>query len=286
MSYNETFSFEDGLQHVQAELASGTPAPEEDPKELTLDAIRMRHSVFQPREFDDVAKSEDHIRTLSDAIKAEPNNRLDPIRIWWSGRHWIVLDGHHRVLAYKRTKEKGFKQYQQDGSLSSQWQVPVSVLRGTLQDALFESTRLNAKDQLPMSKDDKLNRAWKLTILYPEMSKATVAGTCKIGSRTVARMRSQLKKIHDEETEDGLSAALGMTWKEAQMYGKETQNHDDAWQEGLARDWSRRIAKTFGSKLATQPDIAARAIELYSEKLAEELGDLLHRAEDPAGDDF
>jgi hypothetical protein len=35
--------------------------------------------------------------------------------------------------------------------------------------------------------------------------------------------------------------------------------------------WARRLAKTFGKRLATNPDLAARALELYSEKLPEKL---------------
>ncbi|WP_168014546.1 hypothetical protein [Halomonas salinarum] len=281
MSYNDTISFEEGLQRVQGELEDGTSCPHEEPRELPLDDIKMRHSVFQPREFDNPARSEDHVRALSEAIKAEPSNRLDAVTVWWSGKHWTVLNGHHRLLAYGRVRKTGFKQHQPDGSKTSQWMVPVRRFRGTLQDALIEATRTNSKDHLSMTKDEKMNRAWRLTVLYDELSKRAVAGACKIGSRTVARMRSQLREIQEDEPDGWKSLALGMSWREAQRYGKgEGMEYDDSWQERQAAEWSRRLGKAFGTKFAEQPEVAARALELYSERLAKELGPILHEPEE------
>lgn len=282
MSYNDTISFEEGLQRVQAELADGTPCPQEEPMELPLDDIKMRHSVFQPREFQETARTEDHVRALSEAIKAEPSNRLDTVTIWWSGKHWTVLNGHHRLLAYGRVRKTGFKQYQPDGSKTDRWMVPVRCFRGSLQQALIEATRTNSKDHLSMTKDEKMNRAWRLTVLYPKLSKSAVANTCKIGSRTVARMRSQLWAIQEGEPDDWKSLALEMSWREAQRYGKdEAMEYDDSWQERQATEWSRRLGKAFGTKFAEQPEVAARALELYSERLAKELGPILHEPEEP-----
>lgn len=284
MSYNETMGFEEGLRLVEKELAEGTEAPETAKDELPLDEIRMRHSVFQPREFVSTGPSEDHVRALVDAIKVEPGNRLDPITVWWSGKHWTVLNGHHRVLAYARARKCGFKQHQPSSKKSAQWMVPVRYFAGTLQQALIEATRTNSKDQLSMTKDEKLNRGWRLTVLYSDLSKSQVAGACKISPRTVANMRDKLKGIQDDEPEVWQSEALALSWKEAQRWGKEEMQYDDDWKEKLALKWSRSLGKTFGKKLAEQPEIAARALDLYSEKLAIELGQLLYEEGDEEPD--
>lgn len=281
MSYNETMDFEEGLRLVEKELAEGTEAPDTSTNELPIDQIRMRHSVFQPREFVSTGPSEDHVRALTDAIKVEPGNRLDPITVWWSGKHWTVLNGHHRVLAYARARKSGFKQHQPSGKRSAQWMVPVRYFEGALQQALIEATRTNSKDQLSMTKDEKLNRGWRLTVLYPDLSKSQVAGACKISSRTVANMRTKLKDIQTDEPEDWRSEALALSWREAQRWGKEEMEYDDAWQEKLAREWSRRLGKTFGTKLADQPELAAKALAFYSEKLTEDLGEILNPEENP-----
>lgn len=287
MSYNDTFTFEEGLQRIQSELANGTARPKETPKELPLNEIKMRHSVFQPREFEETASSEDHVRSLCDAIKAEPLNRLDSVTIWWSGKHWTVLNGHHRLLAYSRISKSGFKQHQLDNSKTLQWMVPVRCFHGSLQKALLEATRTNSKDHLSMTKDEKMNRAWQFTVLYPTLSKSSVANTCKIGSRTVARMRSQLYEVKKGEPDDWQSIALTLTWREAQQYGKDKiVKYDNSWQEWQAAEWSRRLGKAFGTKFAEQPEIAARALELYSERLVEELGPIFQEPEDLEESDF
>lgn len=285
MSYNETMHFEEGLRLVQRELEKGSPAPKMRTKELPLDAIRMRHSVFQPREFEDTARSEDHVRALVDAIKIEPGNRLDPITVWWSGKHWTVLNGHHRVLAYARARKSGFKQHQPDGRKTADWMVPVRYFEGTLQEALIEATRTNSKNQLSMTKDEKLNRGWRLTVLFPELSKAQVAGACKISPRTVANMRSQLKVIKADYPKDWQSESLALSWKEAQRWGKKDMEFDESWQDKLALEWSKRLGKTFGTKLAEHPEIAAHALSLYSERLTAELGQLLHIQDEDEDDE-
>ncbi len=101
MSYQKTVSFEVGYKQLQEELANGTPTTNK-PTILKLKSIRMAHSVFQPRGFDDTASSEEHVRALLNAAIHESGNTLDPIVIWWSGKCWRVVDGHHRVLAYAR----------------------------------------------------------------------------------------------------------------------------------------------------------------------------------------
>jgi hypothetical protein len=281
MSYNETFTFEQGLKLLVDELEDGTTAPEENLSELPINQIRMRHSVFQPREFDNTAESESHVHVLMSAIKAEPLNRLDPVVVWWSGKYWTVLDGHHRLVAYERVRKSGFKQYQSDGNQSQRWRVPVKRFKGTLQKALIEATRANSKDKLPMTQEDKMNRAWILTVACEDLSKQAVANSCKIGSRTVARMRTKLKEIQENEPENWRSEALSMSWRDAQRYGERSEkDYDDSWEERLAMDWQRRLGKTFGKKLAEQPEVTARALQLYSERLSEELGRQLYNPDD------
>lgn len=121
MSYSETIDFGEGLRLVEKELQEGEEAPGTRNEELPLQNVKMWHTVFQPREFESTGPSEDHVRALVDAIKAEPGNRLDPITVWWSGKHWPVLNGHHRIMAYARARKNGFKQHQPSGKKTAHW---------------------------------------------------------------------------------------------------------------------------------------------------------------------
>lgn len=279
MSYLETMTFDQGFTELSSELADGSEMLKR-PSSLHLKQIRMAHSVFQPRGFDDVASSENHIENLVKAIQGEASHKLDPVLIWWSGKHWRIIDGHHRILAYKRYFEK--KKIDEP--------IPVSVFEGSLIEAIIESTRANSKDKLCMSQDDKLNRAWTLTVIGSNYSKATISKSCKIGSATVGRMRKRLSELKSLIGEDWYSACLSMTWREATTFNQSERVIDDNWEARLAKEWARRLAKAFGKKLAAQPKIAGQAIHLYSEQLAEDLASaffyLLSEDRKEALDDF
>lgn len=81
MSYNETVSFEVGYKQLEEELENGTIPTAVKPTVLPLKNIHMAHSVFQPRGFDDVASSEEHVCVLLKAICTASGKVLDPITI-------------------------------------------------------------------------------------------------------------------------------------------------------------------------------------------------------------
>ena len=274
MSNKEALSFDEGYTQLKKELASGTVLPAVKPTTLDLKSIRMAHSVFQPRDFDEGVSSDEHVRTLLNALIHESNNTLDPITVWWSGKHWRVIDGHHRVKAYAALEvEKKLKP-----------RIPVVIFEGTPLEAIFEATRLNSKDKLAMSVEDKVNRAWKLVLIGSEFSKKLIARTCSIGTSTVGRMRSKLVVIREDEPEDWLEVAGDMTWKEAQRYGEAPRDYDEEWQDKRVLVIRKRLDKAFGKTLVRQPELFARAIEAYSPKLYGDLEEYLRPYE--PNDDF
>lgn len=95
--------------------------------------------MFQQRAFDGVVvDSKDHINTLKDAIKNTPGYQLDPpIVVWWSGREWKVLDGHHRLIAYQQLAKD-----RKNGLVVRS--IRVEVFEGTLDDA--KAAKLDVKE--------------------------------------------------------------------------------------------------------------------------------------------
>lgn len=256
-------TFEQGLKKLTQETELNKKPPEETPQAILLDSIRMAHSVFQPRQFIEGTKaySVEHTNSLVEAIFNEPTHHLDPIVVWWSGKYWTVIDGAHRLMAYRHVKMMG--------RLKNPM-IPVAVFKGNLYQAIEESTKLNSKDKLQMSKSDKANSAWRMTVLEKH-SKNQIHRACKVGTTTVSRMREVLALIKEANPEDYQEIALGFKWEEAQKYGKEEIVRDDSWEEKQALEWSNRLAKAYGTKASTQPAIFARAIELYSSRLPKDL---------------
>lgn len=256
-------TFEQGLKKLIQETQENKKPPEESPQAIHLDSIHMAHSVFQPRQFIEGTKaySEEHTHSLVEAIFNEPTHHLDPIVVWWSGLDWKVIDGAHRLMAYRRVNKKG--------KLKNPM-IPVVVFKGDLYEAIEESAKLNSKDKLQMSKSDKANSAWRMTVLEKH-SKNQIHKACKVGTTTVSRMREVLALIKVDHPEDYQEVALDLKWEDAQKYGKEEIVRDDSWEEKQALEWSNRMAKAFGTKASTQPAIFARAIELYSSRFPKEL---------------
>lgn len=255
--------FQQGLDWLIEEGKENKKPPEDDPKFIHLDSIHTAHSVFQPRQFTEGTKaySEEHTQSLVEAIFNEPTHQLDPIVVWWSGLNWKVIDGAHRLMAYRRVNKKG---------KLKNLQIPVVIFKGDLYKAIEESTKLNSKDKLQMSKSDKANVAWKLTALEKH-SKKQIHRACKVGTTTVSRMREVLALIKEAHPNDYSRIALDYSWEEAQKFGKEERVRDDSWEEKQALEWSNRLAKAYGIKASNQPAIFARAIELYSQRLPKEL---------------
>jgi len=261
----KTISFEDGLAMLEEEQQLNLDPPKVEPKTLPLSKIKLAHSIFQPRQFNNgsLAYSEDHIRYLESAIWDEASHTLDPIHVWWSGTCYRLIDGHHRMQAYIRVNKTG---------RLHEPMVPVLVFKGDLTQALAESIRLNSKDKLPMDKSDKYNRAWKLTVINKH-SKSSIASICKVGTSTISRMRNIYNDMKDKNPDEHFGNAINQSWEDAQKFGKKDREFDDGWERKLALDWAKRIGKTFGTKPTAQPMIFAMALEEYSENLVSNLTD-------------
>ncbi len=231
-------TFEKGLLKLIQETQANKRPPQDDPKTIHLEQIRMAHSVFQPRQFleGSVGYSEEHIQKLVEAIFNEPSHTLDPITVWWSGEKWRVIDGAHRLIAYRRVKSKG--------KLKNSM-IPVKVFIGNLYQAIEESVKLNSKDKLQMTKGDKANSAWRMTVLEKH-SKNQIHVICKVGKSTVARMRNVLVKFKEKFHEKYFDEALSSTWEDAQRFDQEEVTRDESWEDKLAMNWSRRLAREFG----------------------------------------
>lgn len=264
----ETASFWSGYQQLEEELATGTAQPPKplsvSPKQLPLDQLEVMTSVFQPRAIGDELASERHISVLMEAIMHEQGNVLDPLVVWWSGKRWLILDGHHRLEAHNklRVQDKGPRA------------IPVIVYLGSLHQAHIESIRLNAKDKLAMGSDDKATKAWHLVMLNSEMSVRDIATACKVGKSSVSRMNTKRKELIEKYGDDWLEEVDGLTWK--QVINLDNQRDiDEEWEDRQVIEWARRLNKTFGSKPQNQPVIFARALERYSPHLYRGLAEWL-----------
>lgn len=227
---------------------NGHEPPHADPERLDLSEFTSMVSVFQPRDLDGrYFDDEKHIKTLQDALgKRENPSYLDPITVWWGGDRYYVIDGHHRRIAYQRA--------------GVHKAIPVKLFRGSLYQAIAFSASSNSKDKLPMSKDDKLNRAWFL-LTYTDRSRSEVTKACAVSTGTVNNMRATLKALRERGVPE--EELLELSWKDAkdmeQDREKPSVDYDAALQK-RADDYRKRLYKAFGNRIHTDTEAFAKAL--------------------------
>lgn len=258
----------DAFEELAQKHGAGKPPPTSKPQRLPAHTIKRHPEVFQHRR---PAKhvSEAHIRDLADAAKAQD---LDPLTVWWNGKHWTLIDGHHRAQAYIRA-----------GKGTSA--VPVEVFEGSPEEALTRAARANTKAKLAMSASEKSTAAWRMVVMAPKMSKSAQAVAAGVSERLVASMRTAKAALLRQGKAP--SELAEMTWENARRTAKGEESGDWSPEEEEKRVEQMALAlrKALGATAERQPDIFWRAIEVYSPQLARALADdFAQRREEDAED--
>jgi hypothetical protein len=222
-------------------------------QELNRSSIVVAENVFQWRLLDtDVANREDHILDMANAI-VDSHKPLDAILVFPVGDKFYVIDGHHRLAAYHTARWIG--------------PIPATVFGGTLDEAYLEALRLNSRNKLSMTKDDKQNAAWRLVKLGV-LSKAQIREATTVATSNVANMRRVLRKLQELERPEGAIPLAELTWKRAlreDYYAPEDGGKDwdaDEWKEREANKIVEALMKAnIGFMLRKQPEITAMALE-------------------------
>lgn len=272
---NAEISFKEGYEMLLKEAQNYQKPPFEKPTLLQLRYIRKALSVFQPRHIRKVGEtcaSLAHRNDLIEALRVSKGNPLDPITVYWTGQAYRVIDGHHRLEAYLKYYE---------GKLSTA--IPVRTFEGTPEQAIEKAIELNSKNHLPMSKDERLDRAWLMTVIFSGQSKSSVMRTCKVSDGTVGAMRRRAKEIEADyyklmsewpipiDPDGWKEDATKLTWAEARTKTRRSTPEGDDWMSIEAAKFAQRFGEYFGTKMASKAELVANGLYKYSERLAKEL---------------
>jgi len=135
------------------------------PFEITLDGtFQFRHT----------GTDKGHVKVLAQTLRTV--GALDPILLWQetnadgqpTGR-LVLLDGLQRLAAYATAKGRG-------GA------VPAVVLTGDRMEAMLAAVQANTRDNLPLTKDERLDAAWRL-VRVPGKRLPDFRQTVAIGTR-------------------------------------------------------------------------------------------------------
>jgi hypothetical protein len=217
---------------------------------LKVNSILVAADVFQWRTPQyNMIPSDDHIFEMATATQR--TGELEPILVLPVADRYYVMDGHHRLAAYRTAGWKG--------------DIPAIVFTGSLDEAVREALRRNTKNKLPMTREDRTAAAWRLTKgckpgEWPDTISETMA-LCCVGKGTVNRMRAAWTELHNGQHGDE-KELKGLSWRQAQakLKGMGTRAFDeDSWLEERAQNLANDIAR---AKLHLSKDIEVTALAL------------------------
>ncbi len=242
---------------------AASPQPAERPETLPLASIVTMPGLFQPR-----GEDERHISELVRAIKTR--GQVEPVTVMQIGDKAVLIDGHHRVVAYGLAKATSA--------------IPVAYFKGTLEEAVLEAGRANSKAKLPMNNQDRQNYAWRL-VQMGTFSKRQIMDAAAVSDGQVSIMRRAKQAL-------GSAAFDAPTWWRAQRDAKGivapevTDDDRERWLDEQAQDYADRLSKAFGSKLPNNPEVAARALSIhFGRRLRELAWAMKEHLPEPEGDE-
>ena len=89
-----------------------------------------------------------HVADLRRALRN--GGELDPVLVFAAGRWFYLIDGHHRLQAYRREDKRD---------------IPVEAFEGTPEEAVLAARKANSRAKLSMTNLERQNAAWQLVLL-------------------------------------------------------------------------------------------------------------------------
>ncbi|WP_336801282.1 ParB N-terminal domain-containing protein [Kaistia sp. MMO-174] len=220
------------------------PSPSPLPDRLPWRSIKQLPELFQPRGPN--GTDEKHVQDLKRGL--EVSKELEPVLVAWIGPDAYLIDGHHRMLAYQLARRAE--------------PIPVASFIGSVDAAILAAGEANSRAKLPMSTRERMDYGWRLVLMGKLYTKGMVVKAAGVSDRQVALMRRAAKDL-------GPDAFAYREWWQAQQAAKGksseplTDDEQEAKLDAMAGEWADKLAKAFSTKLAQNPELAARALSHY-----------------------
>ena len=226
------------------------------PSTLHLGEINETEEIFQQRGNSLTfapGHSEDHIRYLCKCLSS--GVALDPVGVVAFGDRWYLVDGHHRLEAYRR-----------QGITTD---IPVKALNSSLRGnerigwAVDQSIAENGKNRLNLSNSDRLDAAWRMTLTKPGLSKKETAVLCGIGTTSIASMRRSVAKLREAGFSD--VELEGWPWRRATIELTRLDRPGDVTSFEYEEAQRRKLAKQLAKPMATRAASAGLLLDVMEE---------------------
>jgi len=223
---------------------------------IALSDLEVKPSLFQFRETGggthspDFYRSKTHIKNLSKPLR-NPEIELDPITIaWinqsWSMGMWTVIEGHHRLEAYK---------------FHNRCHIPCVIFEGDRLEIVLQALSSNYKDKLPMTQSEKLDAQWTIFVGMQNLQYRTKT-LLDIGTApgTLQKFREHERGIKRQGEKP-----QHFTWREAKRFIKGINNMNEAQydENELVKRWAQDMYNKFGDTARNSPHVFGDALKQY-----------------------
>lgn len=214
-------------------------------------------------------RSEEHIGTMRLALESTHSYQLEPVLVADVGGSLFVVDGHHRLKAYRRVQRET---------------IPARVYPMGHRMAVLVSKLVNCGDRaLEMHPEQKRDAAWQYlgavtrqgaTGMPAGDSCRTVAGRFGIGKDTVTNMLRRLPKVNPKDYAGALDPGTGWPrWRNVREGPAAwQQEHEEMDMEQMTQHRAELMAKKLGAlKDSDTPEVFRLALLMVdSEEQLEE----------------
>lgn len=236
--------------------------------------IHVLAAAFQPRTFEgQLGDRHSLIQDLIEAINRAGIERIDPIKVWWSGKAWFVVDGHHRLHAVDRVNT--YRHDKKKGEVIRE--VPVEVVSGGLSEAYRAAAKDNGKAHLNMTAKQRSQWAWRVAVLHwtktiPEkFVMAEAALDLHVHVNTLSSMKATFRQIlerfqeehggrhlNTKEDAEWIYQVASLQWpKQAVEMAKgnleEETIRDDAWRQEAVKKTAEKLIRALGKEAFSSP---------------------------------
>jgi hypothetical protein len=166
-------------------------------------------------------------------------------------------------------------------------EVPVEVFKGEPADAMACAAQTNSMDKLPMTRAEKVNAGWRLVVMGETLSKSKQATAAGISERQIAAMRAVRKRLILKRST--LADLAEISWEVARRTdaGEVTSEWSAEEEELRVQKMASALRKALGATAENQPEVFAKAVQVYSTKLSKGLEEWFGRErEDDDDEDF
>lgn len=238
MPHSATSDLEAAIISLEQAQAPATTAAAH-PARVPLASIGLFPQAFNVRGQE---LSEQHLGQLVRSLASVPD--LTPVLVLPTAAAFYLVDGHHRLEAYR---------------LAGRPDVPVEVYHGSVREAVLEATSRNTRAALQMDNAQRQDCAWRLVnagFMHDDVSAAS-----GVSRPQVTIMRRVKRALGDD--------ALEVTsWRKAMRQAKGTlrdltPDEMETMLAAQAQDYADRLHKTFNTKMARNPEVAANALAIH-----------------------